>query len=126
MALDDDELAGRDPLPTTLSRTTRELRAIVASVEDLEHAVGATIDGRHKPKDAHIQELQKLDAIRQKVGGVADFLEALDASLSGGWRVDARGAARFVSLADMAARLGGEDPWRDSAHVAPPEVYELF
>jgi hypothetical protein len=123
---DEDDVRTDDPLSKTLERTARELRVISASVDDLEHAVGAALS-RSAPSDAaHIRELQTLDVVRQQVAAVADFLEALNETVPEAWRVDAAAAACCVTLADMAARLSGGETDSDRANFAPPEVYELF
>jgi hypothetical protein len=115
-------LIENDGLTETLERVTRELRAIVGNIEDLERALGEAYHARDTP----IREIQDLDAIRQRVGGVANFLDALNEALPAAGSVNANAAARVVTLADMAARLGGVDPSREQANFAPPELYELF
>ena len=114
-------LIENDGLTQTLERVTRELRAIVGNIEVLERALGEAYHARDTP----IREIQDLDAIRQRVGGVADFLDALNEALPAG-NVNANAAARVVTLADMAARLGGVDASREQAIFAPSELYELF
>jgi hypothetical protein len=122
----EDKVRVDEPLANALGRTTSELRAIVASVDDLEHAVGAMLSPSPTPSNTHIQELQSLDMIRQRVAGIADFLEALNETVPEIWRVDANSAARLVTLADMAARLSGAETDTDRANFAAPEAYELF
>jgi hypothetical protein len=123
---DDRDERCDEPLASALERTTRELRAIASSVDIVEHAVGAMLATNAPSGESHIQKLQSLDLIRQRVAGVADFLDALIEKVPETWRIDAEGPARFVTLADMAARLGGVENETDRANFAPPELYELF
>ena len=123
-----NDVRAEDSLTSTIERTTRELRAIAASVDELEHVVGAalTLAGSGAPSNSHILELQSLDVVRQKVAGVADFLDALNETIPQAWRVDAEAAARVITLSDMAARLAGVETEMDRANFAAPEAYDLF
>ena len=123
-----NDVRADDCLTDTLERTTRELRAIAASVDELEHVVGAalTLERSDTPSNSHILELQSLDVVRQRVAGIADFLEALNETIPQAWRVDAGAASRVITLSEMAARLGGAETATDRANFAAPEAYDLF
>jgi hypothetical protein len=115
-----------EPMPTTLNRTSQELLKFVDLISDLEDAVGDAIAGVGSTRKVQIQELQKLDHVRQLIVGAADFLHALTLDMPADWRVDARKAARSVRLADLAGRLSDTDP-AAAREVAPAaESYELF
>jgi hypothetical protein len=114
-----------EPMPATLNRASRELLKFVEMIGDLEDAVGEAIAGVGPTRAVQIQELQKLDHVRQLILGAADFLHALTENMPADWRVDARKAARSVRLADLAGRLGDSEPSvREDASTG--ESYELF
>ena len=115
-----------EPMPATLNRASRELLKFVEMIGDLEDAVGLAVAGRVSTHELQIQELQKLDHVRQLVLGAADFLHALTENMSQDWRVDARKAARSVRLADLAGRLGNGEPAAIREDAASRESYELF
>jgi hypothetical protein len=120
------EIHSLEPMPATLIRTSQELLKFVELIVDLEDAVGEAVAGVTSTGGDQIQELQKLDHVRQLIAGAADFLYALTENMPHDWRVDARKAARSVRLADLAQRLGDCEPlaYREAApHV---ESYELF
>ncbi len=94
-------------------------------VEDLEQVVGLALSLAGNGRAEQILELQKLDHIRQKILGVADFLDSLSQTMSPDWLVDAKGAARCVLLAELGARLGdGAVPTTEAP--PPAENFELF
>jgi hypothetical protein len=115
-----------EPMPETLNRTSQELLKFVDLISDLEDAVGDAIADGGSTRKVQIQELQKLDHVRQLIVGAADFLHALTLDMPADWRVDARKAARSVRLTDLAGRLSDSEPSavREDAPVA--ESYELF
>jgi hypothetical protein len=117
--------ASREPFPGIARRASDELRAIARNVEDLEHAVGEATVGASDAECAQMLELQRLDGIRQRIEGVADFLGALSDEPPHEGGIDARAAAGFVRLAAMAARLGGFAPPADG-DGASASAYELF
>ena len=116
-----------EPMPATLNRTSQELLKFVDLISDLEDAVGDAIAGVGSTRKVQIQELQKLDHVRQLIVGAADFLHALTLDMPADWRVDARKAARSVRLADLAVRLSDNDvaAVREDSPAAA-ESYELF
>ena len=115
-----------ESMPTTLNRASRELLTFVAMIGDLEDAVGEAIAGATPAHEVQIQELQKLDHVRQLIIGAADFLHALTENMPQDWRVDARKAARSVRLADLAVRLGDSRQPVFSGDASAVESYELF
>ena len=118
-----------EPMPTTLNRTSQELLKFVDLINELEDAVGDAIAGGGPTRKVQIQELQKLDHVRQLIVGAADFLHALTLDMPADWRVDARKAARSVLLTDLAGRLSDSEPAavQEERKAAPAvESYELF
>ena len=116
-----------EPMPATLNRTSQELLKFVDLISDLEDAVGDAIAGVGSTRKVQIQELQKLDHVRQLIVGAADFLHALTLDMPADWRVDARKAARSVRLADLAVRLSDSELAAVQEEApASGESYELF
>ena len=115
-----------EPMASTLSRASRELRDVARLIGALEDVVGDTIERASGAADVDVRELQQLDHIRQKIAGAAEFLSALTDNMPRDWMIDARGAASVITPAELAARLGnGED--EDSWSVpAPSELFEIF
>ncbi len=115
-----------EPMPATLNRTSQELLKFVDLISDLEDAVGDAIAGVGPTRKVQIQELQKLDHVRQLIVGAADFLHALTLDMPVHWRIDARKAARSVRLADLAVRLSDSEPAIVQEDAPAAETYELF
>jgi hypothetical protein len=115
-----------EPMPSTLNRTSQELLKFVDLISELEDAVGDAIAGGGPTRKVQIQELQKLDHVRQLIVGAADFLHALTLDMPADWRVDARKAARSVRLTDLAGRLSDSEPNEVREDAPAAESYELF
>jgi hypothetical protein len=102
------------PLGDVLARVAHELNHLTARLQHVETMVGPLVVGV-APFDANlVHRIQDLDHIRQKVEGISDFLAALAPVVPNHYRVNARAAARLVTLPDVAARLalsevGGAD-----------------
>jgi hypothetical protein len=74
---------------------------------------------------SHLQELQDLDHVCQKLGNIADFVAALALVLPDDWRLDPSVASRVVTMSDLSSKLGftGET----AAEFDPtPGDFELF
>ncbi len=119
------QAAYREEAAVTLRRASGELRKAIGMVEDLEQAVGLAIALAGEAGPDQMFELQKLDHLQQKIIGVADFLDALGATMPPEWRVDAKRASRRVLLADLGARLGDATAAREE-RAGGVETYELF
>lgn len=97
------------------------------TISDLEDVVGHAIGSANSTRELKIEELQKLDYVRQKIEGAAEFLNALMRDLPKDWLVDAAQAARAVALTDLANRLGGVKPAAQQERALPRgDIYELF
>ena len=92
---------------------------------NFETLVGPLVLGAAQRDAGLMRHIQDLDHIRQKVAGLADFLAALAPLAPGDCLVDASGAARLVTLADLAARLALSDD-DASAPGAAFGDFELF
>lgn len=82
------------------------LRAELAGVERAACGLLSRVDPRDAPCFA---QLQNLDAIAQKLGALAVFLETL-ATTAPAHCVGASSAAGQLALSGLAARLGGINP----------------
>jgi hypothetical protein len=118
------QAAYREEAAVTLRRASSELRKAIGMVEELEQAIGLAIALAGEAGADQMFELQKLDHLQQKIIGVADFLDALSATMPPEWRVDAKHASRRVLLADLGARLG--DAGEPNEGAGGVESYELF
>ena len=118
----------QQPLAGALARTSEVLSEISSVIGDLEDVVGHAIGSAASVRELQIEELQKLDHVRQKIAGAAEFLEALSRSVPRDWLVDSQAAARAVPLTALAQRLGGgAPPSREAIQAAAPaDEYELF
>ena len=97
------------PMADVLARVAHELNHLSGRIGHVETLVGPLVLTA-APRDADLlRHIQDLDHIRQKVEGLADFLAALALVAPGDCLVDAGGAARLVTLADLAARLAFSD-----------------
>lgn len=116
------------PISGAIARTGEVLAEISAVIGELEDVVGQAIGSASSVRELQIEELQKLDHVRQKIAGAAEFLEALSRSAPAEWLVDAQAAARSVPLTALAQRLGGGGaPATHDAPKAPAaDEYELF
>ena len=116
-----------EPIGAPIGRAGAELVKIVQTISDLEDVVGHAIGSANSTRELRIEELQKLDYVRQKIEGAAEFLNALMRDLPKDWLVDAKHAARTVALTDLATRLGGGKPVAHPERALPTtDVYELF
>lgn len=111
------------PLRDVLGRVAYELHHLSAGLRHVETLVGplALAAG---PLDGNIaRDIQDLDHIRQKVDGIADFLAALMPVATDDCLVNARAAARRVTLADLAARLALSDTGAERADWGDCELF---
>ncbi len=117
--------ARREEAAVTLRRASGELRKAAGMVDELEQAVGLAIALAGEAGAEHMYELQKLDHLQQRILGVADFLDALSASMPREWLIDAKRASRGVLLAELGATLGDPRASKE-AEAAGAQTYELF
>ena len=118
----------QQPIAGALARTSEVLSEISGVIGDLEDVVGHAIGSAASVRELQIEELQKLDHVRQKIAGAAEFLEALSRLAPMEWLVDSQAAARSVPLTALAQRLGGGAPptHEEIQAAAPADEYELF
>ncbi|WP_036255499.1 hypothetical protein [Methylocapsa acidiphila] len=110
-APDDAVADAQAPIGDLLVRVSAELAHLGQMLDDLEAVVGRLIieAGRRDPDVMH--HAQGFDHIGQKISGLADFLAALAPSAPRHWLIDPGLAARALTLADLASRLGAPGAW---------------
>lgn len=118
--------AGRAvPISDVTDRVGDALSERCQSIERLQGWIAPLILEAAGRNPSHLQELQDLDHVCQKLGNIADFVAALALVLPDDWRLDPSVASRVVTMSDLSLRLGfaGEvEATRDHA----PGDFELF
>ncbi len=108
MAEFDQELAKQKvrmvPASDLLLETGRELRALAENVDEMESLIGNLIVAGAFGGSQSVYQLQYLDHLRQSLGGIADFLEAISKSLPD-HHIDALAATASLTLCDLSRRL---------------------
>jgi hypothetical protein len=107
------------PVASTLHRTSRELRGLVATTDAIQCLVGELLLERKSTDVTSLLELQRLDQLRQSIAGIADFLDALGTAAPPHWRLDPTAASRTVTVSELAQRLASLPDTRPVAHSAP-------
>jgi len=103
-----DQAAGLEPANIVLIRASIELQNMVLLSDHIQAVVSGLIEENGaEPSDA-LYQLQSLDRLRQTIAGIAEFIGSLATDVPPYWSVDAKHAARSVSLSDLRARLTGE------------------
>lgn len=117
---------GDQPIQDLLLRTGRELRAVEIELAPIEAFVSDQIHGSSGTSKVPIADLQQLDLIRQKLLGIATFIESLAERSHESWHVDANSASRSLTLHGLALCLTGDGVARSSLAVEDSSPYELF
>jgi hypothetical protein len=92
-------------MPELLARIAGELRALVATADELQSVVGDLVMAEPRRGADHMAPLQGLDRLSQTLAGMADFLQALSQAIPRNCQADARAAAAGMTLAELASRL---------------------
>lgn len=117
--------AGPEPVAQLLDRAVSEMRDLTSVVNELEALVGNLVLAGSFSTSNSIYDLQKLDLLRQNIGGIADFLDGIRLTAHPGWAVDTDLAAAPVKLADLSARLRGVSS-ESYAATGDADCFELF
>lgn len=117
--------APRVPIRDVLGRVGHELAHLARMLDQLQVFVAPSILEAAGKDPRLLHQIQSLDHIVQKVAALSDFLAALGPTASGHWLVDPAEAARVVTLAELAARLGFLDDGDGSCATAGGD-FELF
>ena len=92
------------PLSTIASNVSRETGALARDCEEMQDLISGILMTTQLSENSFVA-LQNLDAMTQRLAGLADFLAHLAPTLDSGWMVDAGAAADQVKLSDLGRRL---------------------
>jgi hypothetical protein len=115
-----------EPIATYLGRVSQELVDLADLVANLEDAVGAAIQEQPSSADIRIEELQKLDLIRQQSAALSDFLAAVANACHNDWLIDVRHAGSLLRLSGLASRLTLTHDHRPGEPDSMPGECEMF
>jgi hypothetical protein len=87
-------------------RIGNELADLAAAIHGLQVLISPLLNEAAMRNPAHLQELQDIDHIYQKVGNLAEFLAALALILPRQWMLDPSTASQVITLSALASRLG--------------------
>ncbi|MHB8883697.1 MAG: hypothetical protein ACYC5H_01195 [Methylovirgula sp.] len=100
-------------------RIGNELAELAVAIHRLQVLISPLLNEAALRNPAHLQELQDIDHIYQKVGNLAEFLAALALILPQQWLLDPRTASQVITLSALASRLGfGTETTPASDHSA--------
>jgi hypothetical protein len=116
----------KEPIGQTLCRVSKELVSIADLVGGLEDAVGAVLQGEQAPIVDRIEELQRLDLIRQHMVAVSDFVAAVASGSSSAWLVDVESAVNCVTLSEVAGRLAERTTISSDNFPSNPGDFDQF
>ena len=100
-------LANQEPVARLLDRAVVEMRDLTSVVNELEVLIGDLVHAGALGPSNSIYDLQKLDCLRQNIGGIADFLDNIRLAAHPEWAIDTDLAAAPIKLAELSARLRG-------------------
>lgn len=102
-----------NPGPTTTiamsdvtDRIGNELAELAVAIHRLQVLISPLLNEAALADPAHLQELQDIDRIYQRVGNLGEFLAALSITLPEQWVLDPSTASRVITLSALATRLG--------------------
>ena len=87
-------------------RIGNELADLAAAIHGLQVLISPLLNEAAMRNPVHLQELQDIDHIYQKVGNLAEFLAALALILPRQWMLDPSTASQVITLSALASRLG--------------------
>lgn len=87
-------------------RIGNELAELAVAIHRLQVLISPLLNEAALRDPAHLQELQDIDRIYQRVGNLAEFLAALSLTLPQQWVLDPSTASRVITLSALATRLG--------------------
>lgn len=87
-------------------RIGNELAELAAAIHGLQVVISPLLNEAALRNPTHLQELQDIDHIYQKVGNLAEFLAALALILPRQWMLDPSTASQVITLSALASRLG--------------------
>lgn len=87
-------------------RIGNELAELAGAIHRLQVLISPLLNEAALRNPVHLQELQDIDHIYQKVGNLAEFLAALALILPQQWVLDPSVASQVITLSALASRLG--------------------
>ncbi|MGB8276976.1 MAG: hypothetical protein WCF20_03445 [Methylovirgula sp.] len=87
-------------------RIGNELAELAVAIHRLQVLISPLLNEAALRNPAHLQELQDIDHIYQRVGNLAEFLAALSLILPQQWVLDPSTASQVITLSALASRLG--------------------
>jgi len=87
-------------------RIGNELAELAGAIHRLQVLISPLLNEAALRNPVHLQELQDIDHIYQKVGNLAEFLAALALTLPKDWVLDPSIASQAITLSALASRLG--------------------
>lgn len=87
-------------------RIGNELAELAVAIHRLQMLISPLLNEAALRNPVHLQELQDIDHIYQKVGNLAEFLAALALILPEHWMLDPSMASQVITLSALASRLG--------------------
>ncbi len=87
-------------------RIGNELAELAGAIHRLQILISPLLNEAALRNPVHLQELQDIDHIYQKVGNLAEFLAALALTLPKDWVLDPSTASQAITLSALASRLG--------------------
>ncbi len=100
------------PVADVLLTVSHEVRNLSNEASDLQNLIGNLVVAGAFGGSQSIYELQSLDKLCQSLGAIADFVNGLANHSSSDWKIDLKGAAETVKLADVRDRLTGQSSER--------------
>ncbi len=99
--------AEADNLKKILAILGKEIRELGQLTEQLQTTLGPALLRIVDDVDCH-KNVQLLDLVSQRLGGISAFLHSLAPLVPPSWHIDSTVALRHVSLSDLARRLSGQ------------------
>ncbi len=87
-------------------RIGNELAELAVAIHRLQVLISPLLSEAALRNPVHLQELQDIDHIYQKVGNLGEFLAALALILPQQWVLDPSTASQVITLSALASRLG--------------------
>ncbi len=87
-------------------RIGNELAELAVAIHRVQVLISPLLNEAALRNPVHLQELQDIDHIYQKVGNLAEFLAALALILPQQWVLDPSTASQVITLSALASRLG--------------------
>ena len=94
------------PMRDVADRIGNELAELAVAIHRLQMLISPLLNEAALRNPVHLQELQDIDHIYQKVGNLAEFLAALALLLPEQWLLDPSTASQVITLSALASRLG--------------------